>query len=468
MDVSGLVARVDGYQRRRPGLAFPYAVLKHFGEDGAGRLAATIAYYGFFSLFPLLLVLVTVAGLALRNDPDLQQRLLDSALAQLPIVGDDIRRNVGQVPGSGVALGVGLATALWAGLGGLRAAQFAMDQVWDVPFVHRPSTPRVIVRSLVMLATLGVFLLGAAVLGSLAGSADAMSPRWVAGLVASALLNVALFLVMYRVLTTAEVSWGAVLPGAALAGVGWTILLALGGWIVGSRLEGASNTYGFFAVVIGLLAWMHLAAQLALLGAEVNVVKANHLWPRSLGKRKMTEADARTLRRLAGQERRREEEIVDVRFDDTPGNGDRRSGNATAGARPAGPPPWAEEQRSLADVVRSVVDGVVALFRKEVELAKIELGEAMSARAKGLGMMVVAGVFALFALGFGAAAGAAGLALVLPTWAALLIVMAVFVLLGGVLIMAGRSALRSTDVKPTRTQETIKEDVAWAKQQIER
>ena len=157
---------------------------------------------------------------------------------------------------------------------------------------------------------------------------------------------------------------------------------------------------------------------------------------------------------------------MDVRFEDTPGNGDRRSGNGAAGARPSGPPPWAEEQRSLADVVRSVVDGVVALFRKEVELAKIEVGEAMSARAKGAGMMAAAGVFALFALGFGAAAGAAGLALVVPTWAALLIVMAVFVLLGGVLIMAGRSALRSTDVKPTKTQETIKEDVAWAKQQI--
>jgi YihY family inner membrane protein len=466
MGLRDLIARVDGYQRRHQMLAFPHAVVKHFGEDGAGRLAATIAYYGFFSLFPLLLVLVTVAGLVLEGKPDLQQRVLDSAIAQFPIVGEDIRRTVGTLPGSGLALAIGIATTVWAGLGGLRSAQFAMDSVWDVPYVRRPSTPKVILRSLLMLASLGVFLLAAALLGSVAGGAVGVTPLAVVGLAASALLNVVLFLVMFRVLTSADLTWGVVWPGAALAGIGWTALLLLGGWIVGNRLEGASNTYGFFAVVIGILAWLHIAAQLALLGAVVNVVRANRLWPRSLDPTKMAEADARVLRRLAGQERRREEQIVDVRFEHS--SGDRRSGSGGRSTGPAGPPPWAEEQRSMADVVRSVIDGVVSLVRKEVELAKIEAGEAISAKAAGAGMMAAAGVFALFALGFVAAAGSSALDLVLPTWAAHLIVAGVFLLLGVVLFMVGRSALRSKAAAPTRTQETLKEDVAWAKQQMTR
>jgi membrane protein len=466
MGLRDLIARVDRYQLEHPTLGFPHAVVKHFGEDGAGRLAATIAYYGFFSLFPLLLVLVTVAGQVLQGNPELQQRVLDSAIAQFPIVGEDIRRTVGTLPGSGLALAIGLATTLWAGLGGLRSAQFAMDSVWDVPYVRRPSTPKVILRSLLMLGTLGVFLLAAALLGSVAGGAVGLTPLAIVGLAASALLNVALFLVMYRVLTSADVSWGAVWPGAILAGVGWTALLLLGGWIVGTRLEGASSTYGFFAVVIGLLAWMHLAAQLTLLGAVVNVVRAERLWPRSLEPAKMTEADARVLRRLAGQERRREEQIVDVRFEQGPD--DRGSANGGRSTGPAGPPPWAEEQRSVADVVRSVIDGVVMLVRKEVELAKIEAGEAISAKAAGAGMMAVAGVFALFALGFVAAAGSAALDLILPTWAAHLIVAGVFLLLGGVLFMVGRSTLRAKAAVPTRTQATLKEDVAWAKQQMTR
>ncbi len=314
MDVGSLLSRLDRVQRRHPALAFPIAVVKHFGEDGAGRLAATIAYYGFFSLFPLLLVLVTIGGLLLRDQPDLQERLLDSALAQFPIVGSHIRQNVGTISGSGVALVVGLATALWAGLGALRAAQFAMDAVWDVPVFRRPPIHRAIVRSLLMLATLGLFLFATATLTSILGGAvfGAVGTGAIAG---SLVLNVALFSVMYRVLTVADIRWRDVIPGALLAGTGWAILLILGGRIVGSRVGSASDVYGFFAIVIGLLAWLHIGAQLTLFGAEVNVVRTNRLWPRSLVPDAMTEADETVLARLASEQRRREDQIVNVGYE---------------------------------------------------------------------------------------------------------------------------------------------------------
>jgi membrane protein len=114
-----LVRAVDDFQQRHRWLAFPVAVVKKYGEDQAGHRAALLAYYGFFSLFPLLLVAVTVLGFVLQGQSDLGQRIVDSAVAQFPVIGDEISGTVSQsrLRGSGLALAVGLGLALWGGLG---------------------------------------------------------------------------------------------------------------------------------------------------------------------------------------------------------------------------------------------------------------------------------------------------------------------------------------------------------------
>ena len=312
MDIGRPLRGIDGFQRTHGWLGFPLAVAKRFGESGAGSLAATIAYYGFFSVFPLLIVLVSVAGLVLSDRPDLQANLLDSALAQFPVVGTEIRRNVGSIDGSGVALAVGVALTLWAGLGGVRSAQVAMDTIWDVPRKARRGTPASIAMALAMVAVLGAFVLGGAVFAALAAAAGGMLGS-IAGLAASAALNVVVFAIAYRVLTTADVGWPDVASGAVLAGIGWTVLLTAGSTIVGNRIASSSDVYGSFALVIGLLAWIYLGAQLMLVGAELNVVLKLRLWPRSL-QGELTRADRLALRRSAGQEERKDEEVVSVRF----------------------------------------------------------------------------------------------------------------------------------------------------------
>ena len=311
MDIGATLRALDRLQRPRPWLAIPVALGKRFGESGAGSLAASIAYYGFFSLFPLLLVLSSLTGLALRDHPDLQQRVLNSAFAQLPVVGGEIRGNVRSIQGSGLAVTIGLLLATWAGLGAIRATQAAMDTIWDVPRRRRPGALASIGLALVMLAVLGVFLLAAA---AIAGVTAAAGPAGSAiGLAASLALNVALFLLAYRVLTRADIGWRAVAPGAALAGIGWTLLLAVGARIVSGRIASSENMYGTFAVVIGLLGWIYLAAQTALLGAVLNPVLSDRLWPRSLTG-EPTSADRRALRRSARQEERRPDESVEVTF----------------------------------------------------------------------------------------------------------------------------------------------------------
>ena len=74
---------MDEYQQRHAWLGFPVAVWKKFGDDQAGNLALLVAWFAFVSIFPLMLVLVTVLDIVLKN-PDLQHQLLNSALKQTP------------------------------------------------------------------------------------------------------------------------------------------------------------------------------------------------------------------------------------------------------------------------------------------------------------------------------------------------------------------------------------------------
>jgi YihY family inner membrane protein len=309
--VKGVLRKIDAFQKRHAAIAFPVAVVKKFGDDQAGNLAALIAYYGFFSLFPLLLVLVTILGMVLRNNPDLQRRIVDSALANFPVIGAQISRNVHALDGSGVALAIGIALFLWSGLGVIKATQAAMNTVWNVPFERRPSFLTSTLRALIMLAVLGVLTLTSAA----AGSVGAGSAHWwslVVGLAISLVMNFVLFMLTFRILTSENLTWGDVMPGAAVGAVAWTALQAFGGYYVSHQLRGASEVYGTFAVVIGLLAWIFIGAQVTLLAAEVNVVRKGHLWPRSLVPPPFTDADVQALTRYAKQEDRRPEERIDV------------------------------------------------------------------------------------------------------------------------------------------------------------
>jgi len=309
--VSEILRAVDAFQKRHAAIAFPFAVFKKFGDDQAGNLAAVIAYYGFFSLFPLLLVLVTVLSMILRTNPDLQTRILDSALANFPVIGTEISRNVHALEGSGVTLALGIALTLWAGLGVVKATQTALNSVWNVPFQRRPNFLKSTLRGLIMLGVLGLMTLVSAAAGTIGGG----SGQWwlvILGLAISLIVNLFLFLLAFRILTSENLTWGDVLPGAAAGSVAWTILQALGGFYVSRQLQGASDVYGTFAVVIGLLAWIYIGAQLTLLVAEVNVVRKRHLWPRSLVQPPFTDADIEALTRYAKQESRRPEERIDV------------------------------------------------------------------------------------------------------------------------------------------------------------
>jgi membrane protein len=312
-----LLERVDGYQQRHRALAFLFAVAKKFGDDQAGNLAALIAYYGFFSLFPLLLVFVTVLGFVLKGHPALLATVQRSALRQFPVIGADIR--VQALTGSGLALAIGIITTLWAGLGVTQAAQKSMNEIWDVPRKDRPNFLYSRLRGLLMLVVLGTITLASIFLAGLGTTSGRLGlVLRIVGLAGSLVLNLVLYLLAYRILTRQDLTWGDVFPGAAVAAVLWTALQAVGGFYVTHQVKNAHSTYGTFAVVLGLLVWIYLGAQLTLFCAEINVVRVRHLWPRRLIQPPLSEADERTLTDAAKAEERRPEERIDISFDHEP------------------------------------------------------------------------------------------------------------------------------------------------------
>jgi YihY family inner membrane protein len=315
--VKKLLARGDEFQQSHLVLGFPLAVVKKFGDDQAGNLAALIAYYGFFSLFPLLLVLVTVLGFVLSGNASLQHDILNSTFSQFPIIGDQLKTNVHSLNGSGVALVIGVVGTLYGGLGVCNAAQNAFNRVWHVPMTERPGfLPRTL-RSLLLLLVVGGGIIATTVVSGFGSGKGTFGVGLrVAAVVVALAANFGLFVLAFRVLTVRDVAVRDLIPGAVIAAVAWQVLQMLGGYYVTHTLQNASQVYGFFGIVIGLLAWIYLQAQVVLYAAEVNVVRAHKLYPRAMFPPPTTEADRRAYDEYAQIEQRRPSEDIDVTFDE--------------------------------------------------------------------------------------------------------------------------------------------------------
>lgn len=322
---SRVVDAIDAYQRRHRWLGFPLAVAYKFGDDQGPYLTALITYYGFLSLFPLLLLLVTILGFVLQGDPGLQHRLVNSTLAELPIIGSQLRNNVQSLKGSGVGLAVGIIGTLYGCLGAAGATQNAFNRAWAVPRNERPNPIALRLRSLLLLLVLGAgVLVTTALSGLTTGGATfgATVGSWlgIAAIPLATLANIGLFMLALRVLTAREVPTRHLRTGAIVAGIGWEIVQVLGTYSIAHGLTGAPEAYGVFGLVLGLIAWIYLLALVIVFAAEVNVVAQRRLWPRALltpftDSVRLTSADERAYTAYAESERHKGFEVVDVDFE---------------------------------------------------------------------------------------------------------------------------------------------------------
>jgi membrane protein len=315
------VDRLDRLQRRHPAASFPIAVVYKYVDDSGPFLAALITYYAFVSLFPLLLLSSTILGSVLAGNPELQQRLLDSALSQLPVVGDQLGEPQG-LSGGTLGVVVGVLGALYGGLGVAQAVQHAMNTAWTVPRNNRPNPFLARGRSLLLLATAGLAVIGTTALSTVgAGGAGSLGVAVRAlVLVASVLINAVVFTFAFRLATSRRLTLREVLPGALIAAVLWQLLQTFGVTYVSRVMDSASAVNGVFALVLGLLAFLYLASVVGVLCVEINVVRVDRLYPRALltpftDAVDLTPGDRRSYTGKAKAERLKGFETVHVTFD---------------------------------------------------------------------------------------------------------------------------------------------------------
>jgi membrane protein len=403
------------------------SVTDRYAEDAGGYLAGAIAYFGFLSLFPLLLVAMSVVGFVLAGDPALADEVSAEVAGSFPgleaLIGTNLRAFERARAATGV---IGLAGLVWTGTGVAGACRNALLRI----FREDRLTSGITLRLWLLGVTLGVGLmaLGATAVSAVAAGWSASGPgavivRIVGALLAFA-LDLLLFLVSYRVLLRRRPAWGDLVPGAAFGAIGWSALKLAGTWYATTTVERSETVYGTFAATVGVLVLLYLAGRVFVYGAELNAVL---LEERGGGPMKTT------------------------------GNG----GTTDRRAVDSG-------ELSTMQLVGRVAGDVGTLVRKEVELARQEVTEGIASRLKGAAAFAGAAVMGLYLVGFLAAAGAAALALVLPLWASLLIVAGVFLLLALVAALFGRARMRSSSIAPEKARENIKEDVEWAKAQLRR
>lgn len=315
--IEATVRAVDRFQQRHLAAAFLFAVQKKAGDDNAGTLVANMAYAGFVTVFPLLLILVTVLGIVVGSSADLTHRLLNSAVSQFPVIGTKLEQNIHALQRSStLSLAIGLLLTAWGATGLSQTAMFAMAEIWNVPGVIRPNFVSRLWRAFAFLAVIAV----SAIVGGSLSSFGVLGSQGLgykaAAEIVSGIINVGAYWLAYRVLTPPVVRTRQLLPGAICGGVLWTLIQALGGFLVDRELRHMSAIYGTFALVLGLLAWIYLAARVAVYAAEMNATLAYHLWPRSLVQPPLTEADRRSLTLQVTENSRRPEQRVVVTYDD--------------------------------------------------------------------------------------------------------------------------------------------------------
>lgn len=322
----GAIARgLDGFQRRHPAVSVPIAVFYKYVDDQGPYLAAIITYYGFIAIFPLLLLATSILGFVLQGNPDLQEAVLSSALSQFPIIGDELGRPDG-LSGSQTAVVVGALTATYGALGLGQALQNAQNIAWSVPRNSRPNPVVLRLKSLVLLASAGVAVLGVSVLSAIGAQTDLLGTdlagelRWLIRLGTVLLVGLVLTY-LFRLAAARSLRFGQAAPGALVVAVLWQGLQYLGTLYVTAVISETEGMNGTFALVLGLVGVIYIAAVMGVIGMEVNVVLARRLYPRALltlftDRVDLTPADKRAYTYYVRSQRHKVNEVISVRFED--------------------------------------------------------------------------------------------------------------------------------------------------------
>jgi YihY family inner membrane protein len=311
-----LVRRLDDWQQHNKVAAFGYAVVKKYGDDNGGQLVTGLSHTAFVSLFPMLLVLVTIVGLVASFDPSLHHEVISAVSKQFPGFGDTLTGHLPQLRRSSViGLIIGLLVAIWGTTGLAQNGMYTMAQVWNIPGPERPGYVQRLGRTGLFFLVLGIGVIATMGLSSLSAFGHHSALIVVAAEVLALAANMGMYVLGFRVLTPKAVPTRQLIPGAIVAGIAWTVLQTTGTLVVSHYLK-STSIYGIFGIVLALVAWIYLVIEVTVYSAEINVVRARRLWPRSIDPPPLTAADRAALALQPLQNQRREEQHITVTFTD--------------------------------------------------------------------------------------------------------------------------------------------------------
>lgn len=323
----GVVAAINRWMERHPRASIPLAVIYKFFDDQGNYLAAGLTYFAFVAIFPLMLLGTSILGVVLEGRPGLQQDLLDSALNQFPIIGEELGRPE-SLRGSTGSVIAGSLAALYGALGLGQSIQNAQNQAWSVPRNSRPNPLLMRLRSLGLLVVVGCALLTISIVSEIANSTDIFG--WAPGAwvgwslrLANILLVGGVLTLLFQMAAARSHRLARAAPGGFAVAVMWQLLQYAGGTYVSAILQSTSSMTQTFGLVLGLIGLIYVGAVMAILGIELNVVLAAHLYPRALltpfidGVR-LTRADREVYQGLATAQRLKGFQAISVDFDPSP------------------------------------------------------------------------------------------------------------------------------------------------------
>jgi YihY family inner membrane protein len=281
--IKSLLQTVDRAQQSHTAISFPVAVVKRYGDERIGKQAALVTYYAFLSLFPLLMIFITVLGVAVANNPSLENRIMQTVFQLFPALGNDLRAQVHTLRASGLALFLQSLVVIYGARGLASILQETFNNIWHVAPEHRPGFWDDHKRSFAMMCAVGF--------GIIVGTAVSYSLNSVLhiGFLGTVLINTVnilitfgLFLAVFRLGTSHSINLKRLIVGAIVATIGTIIIQRLGGIIMHHELPRLQGSYGSFALALGMLFWIYLQAQVILYALVITVVRAERDWPKQL------------------------------------------------------------------------------------------------------------------------------------------------------------------------------------------
>jgi YihY family inner membrane protein len=289
--INQAISKLDAFQRKSKFFGFMVGVIKKHNDDHMGHQAALLTYYAFLALFPLLLVLTTVAGVLAANNPEIRETVVTGMTSYFPVLGSQLESHVHGLQKTGFALVAGLLITFYGARGVADAFRNGVNHIWGVPPSKRDGFWKGMAKNFAVIVLGGLGLLTASLTATMVASVGSGIEYKLLSVGLNLVVLFWSFIIILNLSLPRHVTVAEVRLGAATAAFGLVSLQALGGVLLAKHFKNLDALYSNFALTLGLLFWLYLQAQVVYFAVEVSLVRSKKAWPRSLNGDNPTQAD---------------------------------------------------------------------------------------------------------------------------------------------------------------------------------